>query len=111
MPAILISQPPTAHRLPYLDQWRSLFLRRRRSLLNFHLTEETDGSAIAKVAQASVPLKQDKTWVFSDVPEEGICPSELMRSAAAAHRIEHGTMLWILNASFPWRNDTCLAQS
>ncbi len=60
------------------------------------LNVETHGSLSPNVVeQVSVALKCHTTWFFSDEPQAGVCPTEPIRSYAAAQRFERGTMIWI----------------
>jgi len=64
--------------------------------IDFLLNVETHGSSPPEVVgQVSVALKCHTTWFFSDEPQAGICPTEPIRSYAAAQRFERGTMIWL----------------
>jgi len=64
--------------------------------IDFLLNVETHGSSPPEVmGQVSVALKCHTTWFFSDEPQAGVCPTELIRSYAAAQRFERGTMIWL----------------
>ncbi|HSR29827.1 MAG TPA: hypothetical protein VLY63_04615 [Anaerolineae bacterium] len=51
--------------------------------------------AASVTGQASVALKCDGKWFFSDARQAGICPREPHRTYAAAQRFQHGTMVWL----------------
>jgi hypothetical protein len=47
------------------------------------------------IAQATVAIKCERTWFFSDEPQAGICPREPVDTHAAIQRFERGTMFWL----------------
>jgi len=64
--------------------------------IDFLLNVETHGSSTPQVVgQVSVALKCHTTWFFSGEPQAGICPTESIRSYAAAQHFERGTMIWL----------------
>jgi hypothetical protein len=63
--------------------------------IDFILSVETHGSSTPETWQVSVALKCHTTWFFSDEPQAGVCPTEPIRSYAAAQHFERGMMIWI----------------
>jgi hypothetical protein len=63
--------------------------------ISFVLTIQGAASADPAIAQASVALKCDATWFFSDEPQAGICPREALHTYAAAQHFERGIMIWL----------------
>lgn len=65
------------------------------TFIDFTLTVGTVAEPSAETAQASVALKCQRTWFFSDEPQAGICPHEALHFPAAAQSFERGMMIWV----------------
>lgn len=65
------------------------------SFIDFTLTVRTLAGTASETAQASVALKCQRTWFFSDEPQAGICPHEALHFPAAAQTFEQGRMIWV----------------
>ena len=65
------------------------------SYIDWILRVEGEGAAAPAFWQASVALKCERTWFFSDELQAGICPREPVETYAAIQRFQRGTMVWL----------------
>jgi hypothetical protein len=63
--------------------------------IDWILRVQGEGAAGPALWQASVALKCERTWFFSDEPQAGICPRESVETYAAIQRFQRGTMVWL----------------
>jgi hypothetical protein len=63
--------------------------------IDFVLEVEAEGAPIPEVWQVSVARKCPLTWFYSAEAQTGFCPTDPLRSYAAAQRFERGTMIWL----------------